>query len=45
VKAKTMWFHGTPPPQEAEASALREGILWLGELEYSRVVIELDFPC
>jgi hypothetical protein len=43
MKAKTMWFHGTPPPQEAEAWAwaLRECMFWLGEL-YSCVVIELD---
>jgi ribonuclease HI len=42
VKAKTMWFDGNPPPKEAEACALKEGISWLGELEFSKVVIELD---
>jgi hypothetical protein len=26
VKARTMWFHGNPPPMEAEAWALREAI-------------------
>jgi hypothetical protein len=26
MKAKTMWFDGNPPPMEAEACALKEGI-------------------
>jgi hypothetical protein len=26
MKAKTMWFYGNPPPMEAEACALKEGI-------------------
>ncbi|MCI35629.1 60S ribosomal protein L23, partial [Trifolium medium] len=37
VKARTTWFHGNPPPMEAEAWALREAITWLVELELSRV--------
>ncbi|MCI55673.1 60S ribosomal protein L23, partial [Trifolium medium] len=37
-----MCFDGVPPPEEAEAWALKEAITWVRELELSRVVIELD---
>ncbi|PNX88309.1 60S ribosomal protein l23 [Trifolium pratense] len=42
VRARTKWSHGCPPPVEAEAWVLKEVITWMGELEISRVVIELD---
>jgi hypothetical protein len=42
IKAKTIHFEGSPPPMEAEAYALKEAIIWLGELGLSRVDIELD---
>jgi hypothetical protein len=41
VKAITKSFHGSPPLVKAEASALKEAITRIGELELSRVVIEL----
>ncbi|PNX71221.1 hypothetical protein L195_g027094 [Trifolium pratense] len=41
MKAKTMIFYGSPPPLEAEAYALKEALIWLGELGLSRVDIEL----
>jgi len=42
IKALTKWYDGVPPPSEAEALGLRDAILWLGQLELSRVQIELD---
>jgi hypothetical protein len=34
---------GCPPHVEAKARALKEVITWMGELELSRVIIELDY--
>jgi hypothetical protein len=42
LKAATFWHDGSPPPQEAEAIGLRDAISWLGRLDLSRVLIELD---
>lgn len=42
VKAKTVWFYGSPPPQEAEALGLLTAVKWLQELHIQRVTIELD---
>jgi hypothetical protein len=42
IKAKTMWFEGTPPTMEAEVIELKEAIIWLDEMDLSRMCIELD---
>jgi hypothetical protein len=42
IRAKTMWFEGTPPTMEAGVIGLKEAIMWLGEMDLSRMSIELD---
>jgi hypothetical protein len=37
-----MWFEGTPPTMEAGVIGLKEAIMWLGEMDLSRMSIELD---
>jgi len=42
IRAQTVWKKGQPIPQEAEASRLRKVLLWLMNLVFTQVVIELD---
>jgi len=45
LKALTKWYECSPPPLQAEAFGLKEGIFWLGELGLSKVQIEIVVEC
>jgi len=42
IKALSKWYDSIPTPLEAEALSLRDAIYWLGQLDLSKVHIELD---
>jgi len=42
IRAQTIWSAGQPSPQEAEAWGLKQALLWLMSLGYTRMYVELD---
>ncbi|MCI21856.1 60S ribosomal protein L23, partial [Trifolium medium] len=42
IRARTLWKHGSLLPHELEAWGLKEAIIWLRELGFVNVVIEID---